>query len=347
MNPLELDRVTVRLGGRTVLDDVSLSVGAGELLPILGPSGCGKTTLLRVVAGLVRPKRGRVTLGERVFNDPRPRVPAHERGVAMVFQQLALWPHLTVARNLSFGLEARKVPEAERTTRVADALASVDLAGFEARRPDELSGGERQRVALARALVANPDVLLLDEPLSSVDAMLRDELLSVIRTVHRRLGVTTLYVTHDRDEAMALGRRVAVMTDGRLVQVDAPEALHRRPANRFVARVSGVQNVFFAVGEDDAMRPVPDADPDGPAPNGARLVAIGGHDLELADADDAPIEGEVEASVFRGDHVVVIVRTGVLRLEVRDAARRDVGERIGVRWLRPPVPIGSDSEVNA
>ena len=223
MTAVRFEDIRLSYGDTPALDGVTLTVESGELMPVLGPSGCGKTTLLRILAGLTHPDSGRVYIGEDRVNDPAPRLAAHQRGIGMVFQNLALWPHLTVRGNLEFGLKARGTPRAERRSRALEVLDRVGLKGFQDRLPAALSGGERQRVALARALVSAPRLLLLDEPLSSVDAMLKDDLLGQIRRINRSLDLTTLYVTHDKEEALALGRRIAILDRGTLVQVAPPE----------------------------------------------------------------------------------------------------------------------------
>jgi len=234
----------------------------------------------------------------------------------MVFQQLALWPHLTVAGNLAFGMKARRVPRADRRGRIAEALALVGLGGFEPRLPGSLSGGEQQRVALARALVGRPRLLLLDEPLSSVDAMLRDELLAEIRRLNLALGVTTLYVTHDRHEALALGRRIAVMERGRIVQLDSPERLHRAPVSRFVAALMGALNLFFARPEPGGRLVwLPDADPYQAPPPGAVLAAVRATELVIGTPEADGLRATVEASMFHGDTWLVALRAGRLDLQ--------------------------------
>jgi len=217
---IAIRNVSKRFGGHQALAGVSLDVGAGEVVVILGPSGCGKTTLLRVVAGLEVPDRGEIWLsGTNVADAGRNIVPPHERSVGFVFQDLALWPHLTVRGNLEFVLESRRVPRAERAARARDTLALVRIEKLDDRYPHQLSGGEQQRVALARALVARPRVLLLDEPLSSLDPELRATLRAELAQLHREVQVTTLYVTHDSDDAAALDGRVVRMREGTIVDI--------------------------------------------------------------------------------------------------------------------------------
>ena len=232
---IALEDVWLRQAGAEVLSGLSLDVAEGEVLAVLGPSAAGKTTALRVMLGLVAPGRGAVRLrGEVVSAGGRILRPPEERNLAVVFQDLALWPHLTVAGNLAFGLEARGVPRAVREARIADMTRRVGLAGKESRRPAQLSGGERQRVAIARALVLDPQAVLFDEPLTNLDVSLRGELLVLVRGLIKERGVSALYVTHEPREAAALGHRIAVLEQGRIVQVGTIDELSARPATSFV-----------------------------------------------------------------------------------------------------------------
>jgi ABC-type Fe3+/spermidine/putrescine transport system ATPase subunit len=220
---VQLEHVTKSLGDHTVIHDVSLEIARGELLAMLGPSGCGKTTTLRLIAGLEVPDAGEIRIeGRAVARAGQLLVPPYERGVGLVFQDLALWPHLTVAGNLDFVLTAAKVPRVERRQRIADALALVRIGSLGDRYPHQLSGGEQQRTALARALVGRPRVLLLDEPLSSVDSELRVTLREELRALQRRLALTAVYVTHDREEALSLADRIVGLRNGRLTEPPAP-----------------------------------------------------------------------------------------------------------------------------
>ncbi|MBX3498217.1 MAG: ABC transporter ATP-binding protein [Alphaproteobacteria bacterium] len=237
---VSVEHVTFGYGGTPVLDDVSLEIEAGEFFAFLGPSGSGKTTLLRLVAGFGTPGAGRIRVGARDITD----LPPWSRNVGMVFQNYALWPHMTVAENVAFGLEMRKVGRAERDKRVAEALAMVGLDRLAARRPAQLSGGQQQRVALARTLVIQPEVLLLDEPLSNLDAKLRVEMRAELVSLQRKTGLTTIYVTHDQEEANATAHRMAVLDGGRIQQIGAPLELYDRPANRFVAGFLGAANLL-------------------------------------------------------------------------------------------------------
>ena len=240
MSELVLTSLRKTYGPTVAVDDVSLTVREGELVALLGPSGCGKTTTLRMVAGFIEPTAGRILIGGRDVTA----LPPHRRDTGMVFQSYALFPHMTVAQNVAFGLEMRKVARAEAAQRVADALALVRLGHLGERYPRQLSGGQQQRVALARALVVNPGVFLLDEPLSNLDAKLRLEVRVEIRELQRRLGLTTVFVTHDQEEALTLADRLVVMANGVVQQVGTPEELYESPANLFVAGFIGRSNVL-------------------------------------------------------------------------------------------------------
>ncbi len=228
-----------------ILDDVSLSVLDGELLVLIGPSGCGKSTLLRCLAGLEAPSRGEILLDGEVINDVAPR----ERDIAMVFQSYALYPHMTVFENLAFGLRMRKTPPAEVISRVDEALNMLKIAQLAQRYPRELSGGQRQRVAMGRAVVRRPRVFLFDEPLSNLDASLRQQMRLELLRLHRRLKTTTIYVTHDQVEAMTLAQRIAVLKQGKLIQVGTPADLYDRPINTFVARFFGTPEMNLIAGQ--------------------------------------------------------------------------------------------------
>jgi putative spermidine/putrescine transport system ATP-binding protein len=272
--------------GTRALEPLSLDIAAGETVALLGPSGCGKTTTLRIIAGLESPDTG----GSVLFDDedvtPKP---IEERGVGMVFQSYALFPNMSVAENVGYGLRVRKVQGAEREKRVAEMLELVDLAKLGSRRVDQLSGGQRQRVALARALAIRPRALLLDEPLTALDAKLREQLRVEIDRLLRSLGITAVYVTHDQAEAMALGDRIVVMEKGRIAQSGTPQEIYHHPATAFVADFIGTMNRIVRDGREMMFRP-----------EDARVVAAGGHD----------IEAKVISSFFLGDHTRLVVDAG-------------------------------------
>ena len=237
---IELENVTKRFDNVLALDRINLEVDAGEFFFLLGPSGCGKTTLLRILAGFEQPESGRVLFDERDVTD----VPPHERNTGMVFQNYALWPHMTVWKNVEYGLTMRNMPQHERDQKVKRALEMVQMSGYAERSPNQLSGGQQQRVALARALVIEPGVVLLDEPLSNLDARLRLEMREQLQDLQRTLGVTMIYVTHDQKEALAMGARIAVMQMGKVAQIGTPREVYMQPLTRFVADFIGEINLI-------------------------------------------------------------------------------------------------------
>jgi putative spermidine/putrescine transport system ATP-binding protein len=317
---VSLQEVVKTYGSNTVLKGVTLDLAPGELVCLLGPSGCGKTTALRCLAGLEEVSGGAVTIGgEDVSNTP-----VNKRDIGMVFQAYSLFPHLTVAKNVAFGLEQRKVPRAERGPRVAEALAVVGLEGFEERYPHQLSGGQQQRVALARALVTRPKALLLDEPLSALDAKVRVRLREQIRAIVTELGITTVFVTHDQEEALAISDRVAVMNNGRIEQLGTPEELYRSPATPFVADFVGLSNRLHGVLHAEGVlvhgSMLPVGSTDGAVPGENVLAFVRPENLRLERAGvttpDAArgLRGTVTSSGFLGS-----LRRTVVRLDV-DAA---------------------------
>ena len=245
--PIEIRDLTKRYGSVYALNSVDLDVRSGEFLTLLGPSGSGKTTLLMAIAGFNRPDSGSIRFGE----DEVILTPPHKRDVGMVFQSYALFPHMNVADNIAFPLKLRGVSGTERATRVEEALETVQLSGFGARNIDQLSGGQRQRVALARAFVFGPRILLMDEPLSALDKKLRERMQIELKHLHRKLGVTTVYVTHDQREALTMSDRIAVINDGELIQLDTPEVIYNSPANAFVADFIG-ESTMLPLTRDDA-----------------------------------------------------------------------------------------------
>ena len=241
MATVTFDHVWKKYGDVTAVEDLNLEIADGEFMVLVGPSGCGKTTSLRMIAGLEEISQGTLRIGDRVVND----VPPKDRDIAMVFQSYALYPHMSVRDNMAFGLKLRKVPKADIEKRVADAAGILSLEKYLDRKPKELSGGQRQRVALGRAIVREPAVFLMDEPLSNLDAKLRVQTRAEIARIHQRLGTTVVYVTHDQIEAMTMGTRIAVMSDGLLQQVGTPQSLYDQPANRFVAGFIGSPSMNF------------------------------------------------------------------------------------------------------
>ncbi|WP_029009499.1 ABC transporter ATP-binding protein [Azospirillum halopraeferens] len=332
-----LDGVPIRLegcartydGGVRALEPLDLSIAGGETVVFLGPSGCGKTTTLRLIAGLESPDPGgRVWFGD----DDVTRLPIERRNVGMVFQSYALFPNMSVADNVAYGLRVRGVATAERRRRAGEMLELMRIGDLAGRRIDQLSGGQRQRVALARALVVRPRVLLLDEPLTALDAKLRDSLRLEIDRLLRTLGVTAVYVTHDQAEAMALGDRIVVMARGRVAQVGTPREIYYRPADAFVAEFVGTMNRLHGQAADGMLAlggaALPWAGPAGPAE-----VLVRPEDVALADAD-AHLRGSVAAAVFLGDRTRVVVETACGHTLTVDAAGRAAvarGDTVGLR----------------
>jgi ABC-type Fe3+/spermidine/putrescine transport system ATPase subunit len=335
---IRIDGVVKRFGAVTAVDRADLTVADGELFTLLGPSGCGKTTLLRVLAGFYQPDAGDVYFGERRVSG----LPPHARNIGMVFQNYALWPHMTVRANVAYGLRLRKLGGALIEARVAEGLRKVNLIGLEARYPGQLSGGQQQRVALARALVLNPDILLLDEPLSNLDAKIRVQVRAEIRKLQQELRITTIYVTHDQEEALSLSDRVAVMKDGRVLQVGVPKELYERPRTRFVADFVGTNNlvpgevrerrgaelvVGTALGALHAI-------PSGPLEGDRCVLAIRPENVALTAGDGGSgnvVPGRIAFVSYLGNTLRYDVETGggqILKADIRDP------------WHHDPLPIG-------
>src|SRR5215475_7897295 len=343
---VELDGVTKRFGKITALDDVSLLIRRGELITLLGPSGCGKTTLLNLVAGFLMPDSGEIAVdGQRITD-----VTAYRREIGIMFQNYALFPHMNVAANVGYGLRMRRVAKAEIARRVADALALIKLAGLEDRKPRQLSGGQQQRVALARALVIRPKVLLLDEPFSALDRNLRASMQVELKEIQRKLGVTTIFVTHDQSEALSLSDRIAVMAEGRIRQLDTPHEVYRHPADRFVASFIGDANVLrarleriegsVATGVLGAARvAVPTRTLEGSAVGGAVDLFVRPEDVRVAAPDAVTAaHGIVAAQIYQGGHIDLYVDAPevssgriLLRVPSHEAASPPPpGTRIGI-----------------
>jgi putative spermidine/putrescine transport system ATP-binding protein len=305
---ISLEGLTKRYGDHVAVDALELAVEKGEFISLLGPSGCGKTTTLQMIAGFVEPTAGRVVLDGAQLNNVKP----NRRGLGIVFQSYALFPHMTAAENVAFGLEMRSVGRAERDARVTEALALVGLAGYAERYPKRMSGGQQQRVALARALVIRPAILLLDEPLSNLDAKLREEMQIELRSIQRSIGTTTILVTHDQSEAMALSDRIVVMNKGRVEQVARPDEAYARPASAFVANFLGKTNLLTGTitqGDDGAILSVGGLRlpaPSGAAP-GPRSIAI--RPERLAITTGPGISGAVKIRVFQGLHWLLQIDT--------------------------------------
>ncbi len=299
------------------VDHVSLSLPRGEMLALLGPSGCGKTTILRMIAGLVAPSSGAIRLGDRDVSS----IPVYKRNMGMVFQAYALFPHMTVAQNVSFGLEMRKIGRAEREERVRKALDLVKLTGLGDRKTSQLSGGQQQRAAIARSLVIEPELLLFDEPLSNLDAKLRDEMRDEIRDIQTRTGVTAIFVTHDQDEALSMADRLAVMSNGKLEQIGTPREIFDRPQTDFVASFIGAGTVFQGKVTVPGVAAVDGLSPlhfEGNAAVGSTVkLMIRPHRLVVSDDAKQPnrFSGTVENIVYRGQMLTLNVRSGDVLLQ--------------------------------
>jgi putative spermidine/putrescine transport system ATP-binding protein len=299
MTYLELDRVAKQFGAQTVVDDFSLAVGKGEFISFLGPSGCGKTTTLQMIAGFLEPSRGAIRLEGKDLTAVHPA----KRGLGIVFQSYALFPHMTAAENVAFGLEMKRVPRSERGKRVHTALAMVGLAGYEERHPRRMSGGQQQRVALARALVIRPSLLLLDEPLSNLDAKLREEMQIELRQIQRTLGTTTILVTHDQNEALSLSDRIVVMSQGRIEQIGTPQETYERPASAFVSQFLGKTNEFAAtVDRSGGSARLVAGSWSAPAPAGVSGPATISIRPERIGFSDTGLAAKIVTRIFQGNH---------------------------------------------
>jgi iron(III) transport system ATP-binding protein len=316
---LQLEGLTKRYPGVTSVDRIDLAVEPGEFICLLGPSGCGKTTTLRMIAGFIEPDEGRILVAGKVVSQPGSVVPPERRNMGMIFQSYAVWPHMTVRDNVTYGLRMRGAPEAERTQRTDAALRATKLYELAHRYPAELSGGQQQRVALARALAPKPDILLLDEPLSNLDANLRGEMRLEIRRLHDEFHDTSIYVTHDQLEAMTMADRIVVMNAGRIEQIGRPQDVYDRPNSRFVARFIGGGNVLEAkhlggnrvevsghaidVGEGEFT-----------GAGNAMAVTVKTHDLEIVAGEHAPganlVPGVVRSQAYLGSHRDYVVDIG-------------------------------------
>ncbi|MBR1231881.1 ABC transporter ATP-binding protein [Bradyrhizobium sp. AUGA SZCCT0177] len=333
MSFLELDRVAKQFGAQTVVDDFSLTVGKGEFVSFLGPSGCGKTTTLQMIAGFLDPTRGAIRLEGHDLTVVQPA----KRGLGIVFQSYALFPHMTAAENVAFGLEMRRVPRSECSERVRATLAMVGLAGYEERYPRRMSGGQQQRVALARALVIRPSVLLLDEPLSNLDAKLREEMQIELRQIQRNLGTTTILVTHDQNEAMSLSDRIVVMSQGRIEQIGTPQETYERPASAFVSQFLGKTNDFAATIDRTATPGQLIAGSwSAPAPAGLAGPVTVSIRPERIGFGDAGLAAKIVTRIFQGNHWLFQCESecgSVIVIRQNDGQPQPVeGEAVRLAW---------------
>jgi iron(III) transport system ATP-binding protein len=341
---VELRGLTKRYGPNAVVDDVSLTIEHGKLVCLLGPSGCGKTTTLRLIAGFVEPSEGEIRVGDKLISSPANTVPPERRNMSMIFQSYALWPHMTVAENIVYGLKIRKLDRATIAGKLDAILATTKLGELAQRYPGELSGGQQQRVALARALIVDPETLLLDEPLSNLDANLREEMRFEVRRLHDAYRYTTVYVTHDQSEAMTTADLICVMNGGKIEQSGSPEDIYDRPQSEFVARFIGSSNVITGKALDDAsiefagtrIRCVGDK-----LKAGAQAaVSIRPHDIAISAAQlsaaDNVVPGTVARQVFLGGSrdYMVEARDGT-QLRIVTPAQDNIPQGSSV-WLQLP-----------
>jgi iron(III) transport system ATP-binding protein len=343
---VELQGLTKRYGDQAVVDRVDLTIDHGKLVCLLGPSGCGKTTTLRLIAGFIAPDAGAIVVGGQRLSQPGWALPPERRNMSMIFQSYALWPHMTIAENVGYGLKVRKLPAAEVAKRVSEILAVIQLEHLAARYPGELSGGQQQRVALARALVVKPETLLLDEPLSNLDANLREEMRYEVRRLHDEYKYTTVYVTHDQIEAMTTADVIVVMSHGRIEQCGTPETIYQEPATEFVARFIGGTNVLKGTAAGDNTVACPGVTltcgQGRTASSGETAVSIRLHDVELvperAPADAVNVaRGRVVRQVYLGasrDYLVELAAGPQIRATTGPAVDIAAGSEV---WVRFPV----------
>ncbi|MXQ14642.1 ABC transporter ATP-binding protein [Microvirga makkahensis] len=351
---LSLERVSKEFGTFTAVCDVDLAIEKGEFVSLLGPSGCGKTTTLQMIAGLVEPTKGRISLDGRDITHEKP----NRRGLGVVFQSYALFPHMTVAQNVAFGLEMRRIPQAERTERVREALALVQLSAFADRYPRQLSGGQRQRVAIARALVIAPPVLLLDEPLSNLDAKLREEMQFELRRIQRKVGTTTIMVTHDQAEALSISDRVVVMESGRMTQVDAPYRLYEQPSNAFISSFVGKTNLLAGTwrrGGASSGAEIGGVLLETPAPEIADgtpvTLSIRPEKILLCDAGAGRLDGRVASRFFLGSQWLFTVETplGIMTVSIPNHGEEPPaeGSPVGLDWSPANLRVIADNAAAA
>ncbi|MBQ3269756.1 MAG: ABC transporter ATP-binding protein [Clostridia bacterium] len=346
---ITIDHVDKYYGDFQAIKDVSLSIREGEFFTLLGPSGCGKTTLLRMIAGFNTIEKGEIRFGDTVINH----VPTYKRNIGMVFQSYAIFPHLTVRQNVAYGLKARKVPKAEMNERVNRAMKLTQIDQYADRQPQQLSGGQQQRVALSRAIVIEPDLLLMDEPLSNLDAKLRVEMRTAIREIQRALNITTIYVTHDQEEALAVSDRIAVMNVGVVEQVGRPYDIYAHPNDAFVANFIGTSNFLEGEAEAGGVRVLGETHLDCALKKpwqGPVRVSVRPEHIELEEPRDGAINGEIKIATFLGDFINYEVRlhngqiiqaNQYVHLNPR---MRELGEKVSVNVERFIVFTGDGKE---
>ena len=347
MANVKFEDITFRYGANTVLEHFSLEVESGKIVCLVGPSGCGKTTLVRALLGLIKPETGSITVGERVLFDAKKRVnvPAEKRNIGIVFQDYAVWPHMTVLENVSYPLKKQRLPKEDIRKRAMRALEQVHMTEYANHLPNQLSGGQQQRVAIARAIVVDSDVLVMDEPITNLDAKLREEMLLEIRMIQKRLNATILYITHDQQSALQLCDRMAIMEqNGTLCQYGSDEEIILHPANRFTFEFIGVSNFIPLVKDAGVLKldcgekiPYPGEVP-AEAANGGYELGVRPNDIVFDDA--SPLKAKVDSRIFLGSEYNYFLSIGKKQIRVQqsmlDARTRGVaneGETVGVRFL--------------
>ncbi|MEF9962785.1 MAG: ABC transporter ATP-binding protein [Comamonas sp.] len=348
MSFLRIEGLAKRFGDFVAVKDFHLDVQRGEFVSLLGPSGCGKTTTLQMIAGFLDPSQGRIVLDGKDITQLRP----EQRGMGVVFQSYALFPHMTVEQNISFGLEMRKLSRDVVQQRIQDALALVRLHGLGARYPRELSGGQRQRVAIARALAIQPEVLLLDEPMSNLDAKLRQEMHVEMRAIQRQLGITTILVTHDQVEAMTMSDRIAVMHNGQIAQVDSPQQIYDKPSCDFASVFLGKTNRFEGQAQSRETVKIGDMVLGAPSPvdSGPVVVYLRPERIEVAPAGQGGLPGTIKTLLFLGSQWVVNVSTalGDIHISLPNARRAALheGDEVTLNWAPDDVRVLTQQEAS-
>lgn len=299
---VKIENVVKKYADFTAINKVNFTIQDGEFFTLLGPSGCGKTTLLRMIAGFNSIEEGKIYFNDNVINN----LSAHKRDIGMVFQNYAIFPHLSVYENVEYGLKTRNVPKEEREKRILDVLKIVQIENLKDRMPNKLSGGQQQRVALARAIVIEPKILLMDEPLSNLDAKLRVQMRTIIKKIQRKLNITTVYVTHDQEEALAISDRIAVMNSGEIMQLSTPQEIYQHPANEFVANFIGISNFLTADVLEDDMLKIQDYSFKAKLTNHNEnkvMVSVRPEQIYFSDDQSQGLKGEIIMSVFLGDYI--------------------------------------------
>ena len=343
-NIIELKDISIAFDGDRVLDKLNLDIRDGEFITFLGPSGCGKTTTLRIIGGFVEPDSGDVLFDSKKING----VPAYKRQVNTIFQRYALFPHLNVYENVAFGLRVNKTPKDEIDKKVTEMLKTVNLAGFERRRVASLSGGQQQRVAIARALVNSPKVLLLDEPLGALDLKLRKDMQNELKSIHDKMGITFIFVTHDQEEALSMSDRIVVMDLGKIQQIGTPTDIYNEPQNAFVADFIGESNIIDGIMVKDGLVKICGKEfqcvDSGFAPNEPVDVVIRPEDVDVVSTEEGILTGTVTAITFKGVHYEIIVDIHGFKWMIQSTDSSAVGDVIGVSVRPDEIHIMKKSE---